>query len=114
MTLLRTKQIKNTMAKIVIDGKSFEGDFISIVNEEVFIDGKPSDGNKYKSIKVIVNGNLKSLDCTSAEINGDVLGNVDATNLTCRAIGGDVDATNVTCDYIEGDVDATNVKTIKK
>lgn len=96
------------MATIVIDGQNFEGKNVSIINGRVIIDGK-----EYASITVVVNGNLNSLDCASAQINGDVLGDVDCTSLNCKAIGGNVDVTNVNCDYIEGDVDATVVKTKK-
>lgn len=101
------------MATIVIDGQNFEGKNVSIINGRVIIDGKESDGKEYASITVVVNGNLNSLDCASAQINGDVLGDVDCTSLNCKAIGGNVDVTNVNCDYIEGDVDATVVKTKK-
>lgn len=101
------------MATIIVDGSTYSGKNVQIINGRVIVDGKETNGKEYGSINVIVNGNLETLDCTSAEINGDVHGNVDATNVTCKAIGGDVDATNVKCDFIEGDVDAVNVTTRK-
>lgn len=69
---------------------------------------------KERDIKITFEGDLASLDCTSAVINGNVHGDVDCTSLKCGDIGGDVDATTVNCGNVQGDIDATTVKRIKK
>lgn len=98
------------MGSININGKTYTGNNIVVTNGKVIIDGKEAEsGNDSTNIKVIVNGDLNKLDCTDAEINGNVIGGVDATNLTCEIIGGDVDANTVNCTTIGGDVDANTV-----
>jgi hypothetical protein len=74
------------------------------VNDNVVVEGLSGD------VKITFTGDLATLDCTSAVINGNVHGNVDCTSLICQGnIGGDVDATSVKCNDIQGDVDATTV-----
>lgn len=48
-------------------------------------------------ITVAFEGDLASLDCNNATIHGDIIGDVDCTNLTCESIRGSVEATNVRC-----------------
>jgi hypothetical protein len=98
-----------------VNGKNYEvaGRNIVVSNGNVVVDGKKVVGDLSGNVHVTFTGDLASLDCTSATINGSVLGNVDCTSLECQDIGGDVDATNVKCNKILGDVDATNVKVRK-
>ena len=111
------------MARISINDKHFvTGNNIVVVDGEVVVDGKRFTDNT-PNINVVVHGDLNKLDCNDAEINGNVMGDVDANNVTCEIIGGnvdgntinatniggDVDANVVNCKYIEGDVDANVV-----
>lgn len=103
------------MSKITINGRTFHGDNITVVNDNVIIDGKTADyGTSFGAITVHVEGDVHKLECHKAEITGDVYGNVDAHSLTCDTIGGNVDAHKVTCEFIKGKVDAHTVKTLKK
>jgi hypothetical protein len=103
------------MSKITINGVTYQGNNVTVVNDQVIIDGnKITYGASKEPIKVFVEGNVETLDCHNAQITGDVYGDVDAHNVTCDTIGGDVDAHTVTCEYIKGKVDAHTVKTLKK
>lgn len=100
------------MGSININGRTYSGDNITVNNGQIIIDGENITFDKNQpQIKVIVTGNLNKLKCTTAEINGNVIGNVNATTLKCKDIGGKVDANTVTCEMIGGDVDANTVKT---
>jgi hypothetical protein len=98
--------------KINVETLTIEGDHnsICIKNDDLYVDGKPVD-SKYKVVKVIVNGNVKNVDGTSIEINGDVSNNVDGSIITVRGnVGGSIDGTNVTvAGSVNGDIDATFV-----
>jgi len=99
------------MNRITINGETFivEGNNVSVSGNKIRVDGKVIKGELEGVVKVEWSGDLASLDCTNATINGDVHGDVDCTNITCGNIGGDVDGTNVKCGNIGGDVDANKV-----
>lgn len=97
---------------ISINGKIFKDDIfkgnnITVTDTEIIIDGKKVMSDVSGVIKVIIDGDLKNLNCTNCEINGDIKGDVDATRVRCHDIGGNVDATNVKCHDIKGNIDAT-------
>ena len=46
-------------------------------------------------LKIEFQGDLASLDCANAVINGNVQSNVDETTVTCGNVKGDVDAMTV-------------------
>jgi len=73
------------------------------VNGEIIADHLPND------IHVTFDGDLASLDCTKATINGSIHGKVDSTSLNCQDITGDVDCTSINCGNITGNVDGTTV-----
>lgn len=84
---------------IRINGVTFDGDNVSIINGVVFIDGIKQDykiDGISKSSPVTVHGNVNQIECVNCTINGDVLGDIEATNVTCGNVGGDIDAINVT------------------
>lgn len=97
---------------ININGKTYHGKNISVINNNVFIDGKPADDNPFQGIvEIKVEGDLAQLDSDVAVVvNGDVHGNVDAGNsATCRNVGGNVHAGNsVICGAVNGSVRAGN------
>lgn len=84
---IREKFLKPIIHEDVIDNETFtiEGDHhsVCVINDVLYIDSKPfyKGDSKYKVVKIIVNGNVKNVDGTSIEINGDVSGDVDATCL---------------------------------
>jgi hypothetical protein len=102
------------MSRIVINGITYEGNDVTVVNDKVIIDGHSVNyGTSTEPIKVIVHGDVANLTCHNAEITGDVYNDVDAHNVTCDTIGGNVNSHNVICEYIKGNVDAHKVKTMK-
>jgi DUF4097 and DUF4098 domain-containing protein YvlB len=102
------------MGSININGKTYTGNNIIVNNDDIIIDGKSVDydpNNEHKIINVHVDGNLESLKCNTATINGDVFQDVKCNTLKCEAVGGDVKANTVKADYIQGNVKANTVKT---
>lgn len=95
------------MATIIIDGRRFTGNSVSIVNGRVIIDGKPQDGalNGVVEIK-ITEGVLGHLTCDAAISCGKVEGNVTAGgSVSCDDVAGSVQAGgSVSCGKIGGSV----------
>lgn len=79
----------------------------------VYVDNVLIKDNLNDDIKIEFIGDLANLNCINAVVNGDVRGNIDATNVKCDKVGGSIDATNVKCGKVSGSIDATKV-TIKK
>jgi hypothetical protein len=101
---------------VKIDGRTFSGNNIRIVNGVVTIDGKRIDGNLSGVVRIEVEGDLASLT-TDTEVHcGVVHGNVRAgMSVTCGDVRGSVDAgMSVTCGNVGGDVDARMGVTMRK
>jgi hypothetical protein len=97
---------------VTVNGKTIRvhGNNISIINDEVIVDGRPlDDAFDQPNITVIVEGDCKilsasgnvevrgnagNIDCRgSCHIYGNVTGNVDASgSVTCGDVGGNIDA----------------------
>lgn len=100
---------------ILINGKSFTGKNIQIINNNVTIDGKTVTTDD-KVIIIRVMGDLESLQCDNANeiiIEGNVLKDVKTTNGDVNiedGVGGNVTTTNgdVFCGYISGNVQTKN------
>jgi hypothetical protein len=116
---------------ITINGErhDVEGNNIVVRKGKVLVNGKVIKDNLTDTVKIEFQGDLASLDCTQAivngnvhgdvdgttiTVNGDVSGNVDGTTIKCGDVAGDVDGTTVTCGKVKGDVDAMSVKKIVK
>lgn len=82
---------------------------IQINNGEVFVDGKKICGVPSNNTRVVIYGDVGSVECTgsvevsgncgeidcggSCNVNGNVSGNVDAGgSVTCGNVSGDIDA----------------------
>ena len=103
------------MNKITVNGKTYtcEGNNISVVNGEIYCDGKlviDCNNIKEKNIKIVVNGDVENLDCGSADatingnccniktgsgdvtIKGDVSGDVStgSGDVECGNVGGNI------------------------
>lgn len=111
---------------ITVNGITYHGNNVSIVNGKVIIDGKQADTKDDKVITITVTGNIESLEadyCKSIVVNGDVnklrttSGDVECGNVTggvqttsgdieCGNIGGDVNTTSgdIKCDDVHGSV----------
>ena len=79
---------------IIIDGKVFQGNNITIRNGRVTIDGRPQDGELHGVIEVkITEGTLHNLDTDSSVTCGSVSGYVSAGgSVTCGDVGGTAQA----------------------
>lgn len=99
---------KTTVSNMSISGKTS----VRIDSSGVYVDGKKMDieADENQEIKIIVKGNLATLECFNAEVHGDIYGDAESHNLSCKNIGGNVESHNVKCSgNISGDVDAHNV-----
>lgn len=105
---------KNTSTKsvssITINGKTYTGKSVSIINGEITIDGVKQSGDKLQGVvRVEVNGGLAGLTTDApVVVNGDVHGDVHADGpVTCGDVAGSVEADGpVTCGNVGKDVDA--------
>ena len=101
---------KTTVSTITINGQTYTGRSVNIINGEVIIDGVKQTGDKLQGVvKVEITGDPASVDCDApVTVKGNVKGNVIADGpVTCGDVGGDVDADGpVTCGNVQGDVDA--------
>lgn len=97
--------------KIVINGKSHSvgGKNISIINDKIYVDGILVESGLSGIVEVKFEGDVANLDCTTATINGNVLGDVDGTTIRCGDVSGNVDGTTITCGKIGGNVDGTTI-----
>jgi hypothetical protein len=97
--------------KITINGKTYDvsGNNIVVKNDTVYVDGVIVQSGLSGIVKIEFTGDLANLDCTTAEIAGNVQGDVDCTTIKCGDIGGDVDCTTINCRDISGDVDCTTI-----
>lgn len=97
-----------------VNGKTttVRGDNVNVINGKIYVDGKEHkvEGKTIDIDTVIVEGNCQKLDCLSAEIRGNVEGDVDCTSATIGGdVHGDLDGTNITCRDIKGKVDGLNI-----
>ena len=97
------------MATIVIDGRSFSGRSVSIINGKVTIDGVVQDGSLSGIVEVrIIEGVLQELSCDASVNCSEVRGNVRASgSVNCGDISGSVNAGgSVNCGSVGGGVNA--------
>jgi hypothetical protein len=97
------------MAKFTIDGRTFTGNRVDIVNGRVTIDGVVCEDTLSGRVEIhILEGVLGELK-TNASVNcGTVEGNIDAGgSVNCGNVGGSVDAGgSVNCGNVSGNIDA--------
>jgi hypothetical protein len=118
-------------SKVTINGKTFVGSTVEVVNDKVTIDGKPvnADCESYKTINITVEGNCGHVTVQVGDVTvkgsvdgevhtgmgniecGDVTGSVDNSmgDIVCGNVGGDVsDAMgNISCRDVKGDASAS-------
>lgn len=93
---------------VTINGETIKvpnGANVSVINGELFINGKKHKDEKLKDkqiVNIIIEGNVKNIDCQgSVTVNGNVDGNIDC--------GGSVSVTGM----MEGDIDCGGSCNIK-
>lgn len=102
---------EENVGNITINGKTYVGSNISVVNDRVIIDGKPVEDPGKGIVSIKIEGDLSSLHSDLAvTVNGNVQGNVDAGNsVTCGNVQGSVKAGNsVNCGDVGGSAKAGN------
>lgn len=95
--------------KVNINGVTYEGNSITITNNEVLIDGKVVKNSVSGVVKIKIEGNpAKVYSDASVEVKGDVLGDVDSGgSVNCGNVKGNVDAGgSVRCGTVGGSVHA--------
>jgi hypothetical protein len=110
----RVTAFRRLNVKIVVNGTTVElpdGSNVSVVGDQVLVNGKPTDIKFSNDLKIEVVGGLINLktDRGSVVVHGDVAGLVDASgSVQCGNVGGKVDANgSVTCGEVKGNVDAS-------
>ena len=95
---------------ITINGQTYSGKNVSIINGVVTIDGKQQDGNKLSGIvRIELTGDLANVQVDAPiVVHGNVHGSVTAEGpVTCGNVEGDVDADGpCTCGNVKGNVTA--------
>lgn len=111
-------KVRNTTSKIIINGQSFVGRNVSMINSQVVIDGRRVDIGEAKDIRITIEGDLGSLTLDHGIVNisgncGDIRvgqGNVN----TAADVKGEVhvDQGKVECQDVYSDVhvDMGNIK----
>ena len=97
------------MATINVNGKIYKGNNVSIIGNNVVIDGKVQDKGLSGVVEVkILEGVLENLSSDASVSCNNVHGNVSAGgSVSCDDIGGNVNAGgSVSCDDIGGNVNA--------
>jgi hypothetical protein len=85
------------MSKIIINGEEFNvsGKSIVVNGDSIMVDGVFVKGELTGIVKIQFEGDLASLVCHNAIINGSVKGNITAHNVDCGDVAGNVNARNV-------------------
>lgn len=99
------------MNTIVVNGTRIQtnGNNISVINNQVYVDGKLVQSDLSGDVNIKFEGDLASLKCNgSTTINGNIKGNVDVGgSLDCNDIIGNIDVGgSVRCSKVSGDIDA--------
>ena len=93
---------------ITINGKTYHGTSVSVMNGRVVIDGKEVKETAENTMHIEVKGDLASLTTDLSVTAQTVHGNVEAGgSVSCDDVGGNVTARgSMNCDDIKGDVHA--------
>jgi hypothetical protein len=79
---------------VQINGVTYEGNNVSIVNGKVVVDGKTQEQALIGNIEVIVHGNPDVVESMSGDVtvHGNIAGSVNTMsgNVVAKAIGGSV------------------------
>lgn len=95
-------------SRIVINGKSYTGRNVAIINGKVLIDGKPQDEGLSGVVEIKVEGDLATLECDApVTVNGNVGSLSAGGSVQCDNVGGNVNAGgSINCGDIGGMVNA--------
>ena len=99
------------MAKVTINGVTYEGNSVHVRNGKVIIDGLEQSSIEVKNNRVdlhIIEGAVGDIRADGSVYAQNVHGSVNAGgSVDCKDVGGDVDAGgSATCGDVKGNVDA--------
>lgn len=101
-------QINMNGNRVVIDGKSFSGRSVSIINGKVIVDGIEQPGSLIGDINVTAEGNIDKLENASGSIKANNVNTISTQsgNITCGDVNGSVSTMSgdVRCNSIGGSV----------
>lgn len=95
-------------SKVVINGKSYTGNNVTVNNDQVFIDGQLVSSSQ-PAITIEVTGDVEKLETTSGNVtvNGDA-GEVKTVSggVRCGHVMGNATSTsgNIRCHYVNGNI----------
>ena len=98
------------MATISINGMSFSGDNITIIDNDIIIDGKSAIKVPENTLQIKITGTLNSVSCDrSLNVCGLIQGDVEAKgSINCDDVNGNVIAGgSVNCDKVRGNIQAS-------
>lgn len=94
---------------VTINGVTYEGNNVSMINNRIIIDGKEVGETEKSQTQVVIEGNIRNLQTDkSVTVNGNIDGDVGAGgSINCDDVGGNVHAGgSVNCDDVGGNVSA--------
>lgn len=103
--------VMKNKSTIHVNGKTYHGKNVKIVNNKVYIDGELQQSEADRVLNVTIYGNVEFVNAEKVDVNGNVEGDVNCQSFTCDgSISGDVDSQSVTCNgNIGGNVDSQSV-----
>jgi len=107
--LSRAPRRTHMASTIQINGRTYTGNNVSIINGRVMVDGVSQDEGLTGVVEVrILEGVLQDLTTDASVTCGQVLGSVKASgSVNCGAVGGTVVAGgSVNCDTVGGSINA--------
>ena len=102
--------LNGNSSRVVINGKTYTGNTVSVIDGQVTVDGVKQEGTLPARITIAVYGDVETLDTVDGDVT--VSGNVGSVattsgDVTCGAVQGDVTTTtgDIKCGNIGGSVD---------
>lgn len=93
-------------SSVTIDGKTFTGNCVSVVNGKVTIDGKTQEGELVGDINIVVNGDVESIDNSSGTVTAHSVGDIStgSGDVECDAVSGSIrtGSGDVSCGKVGG------------
>lgn len=96
------------MGSITINGKTYKGNNVSVINNAVWIDGKKVEEKDQTIVGIKLEGDVQNVHSDVGVNCGDVKGNVTCNgSVTCDRVEGNVVADgSVICDKVYGSIKA--------
>lgn len=94
--------------RIVIDGREFQGNNVTISNGKVTVDGVVQDGELVGDINVTVHGDVQSLENHTGNVTAQNVGEIStgSGDVKCGNVGGSIrtGSGDVECGAVSGNI----------